>query len=545
MTWIQGMLPTIPPRALIFFSVAAGGLIALALPPYAIPGFVFVALVPFLLLLYLAVPSESRRFLYGWLAGFAALGPTFRWALDAPPLTWLGITSVSVSYLLAVVALGLLAAFLALSYGAFLVLARKLLVGNLWDALTLGFLWAAVEYFRTFAYSFYPLTFGTGSLVGDHLGFGLLGYGLADFDAVRQLSTLIGIYGLGFIVVAVNVLVLFVLKTMAHYGKGSIPYGVFARRLLRIGAVTALVTLFIVGGGGWLKSQFLSYSKSIKVAVVQGNSQNAKGELIYELIPSVAQQSPDIIVVPEGENLFSSPRPTAREVKQLFRDERYHLVLGSIYENKENRIAVYDTATGYLSAYAKRFIMPHAEYVPYATAYIVKSLGGAEWLKTRPRTIPGTQPAVHKTGWGTITTLVCMEVLSPQLVRDAARAGGEILFYSSNVSVIRGSPAYHKEIRAMATIWATATRRFLAYSSQDEPSFLIDPHGELLWESPDMEPRIQVVAASLNRAQTPYVRYPYGFLMIGGVYLVSASALRKRKAGAQPNVLSRENVPGV
>lgn len=525
------------------WSILAGLCIALSLPPYTIPGLIWVAFLPFLLLLYFPIESSKKLFFYGWVTGLAATWPTFNWVFEGAPYTWLGVQSYVISSLLGIFGLGLPTVLFALAFGSFLVVARKLVRDDPWDILTLGLLWGVIEYSRVLAYSFYPFQLGSGAIVGEHMTFAITAYAFSELENIRQFVTIIGPYGLGAMAVAVNSSIFYILR----------------RRLLPRGGITLLreVLIFLAIGfiffvvavktGQVLKTKFLSTTRTINIALVQlasspedviqpGHFSRTRA-LITSLVRSLisAGDSFDILLLPENVGVFNSrrgpPKLSAEDVKKFLGGTNYRVMIEGSFPDmgaEKDRIAIFDTASGLASIYDKRFLMPYGEYMPDFLKYPLLFFGKNRFLTSQIQMTPGEKPAVQQTKIGNIATLICSEILSPQLIRSSARNGGEILVFTAAITMLRGAPKYHEEVMAAAKTWATMTRRYLAYAGNAEPVFVIDELGNIQWENPNMNPGIVIQKARLNSAQTPAVQYPFGFLIVAGVFLGVVGALKIR-----------------
>ena len=522
-----------------FWSIFSGLAIALALPPYAVPGLIWVALVPFFALLYFPIKSERQRFFFGWIAGIAATWPTFGFFFDAAPILRFGAEGLWTSYGLAVFGSGLPVLFFAVMHGAFLVVARRLILNKAFDVMTLASLWALFEYVRTFAYSFHPFAAGSGAILGDHMSFGLIGYGLADYENVRQFAAVIGLYGLGFIVATSSAAAFWLLRLWKQFFEGIVSRKVFYRQTTVFSLAGAAVFSVMLFAGPMLKTWFIDFSRSVRVALVQMNltpedyadPQHFEkiGKTMEPFFTSLRENKEpfDVVLAPESSGIFNRPNkpvPTLDEVKKLLGQDSYRIIFDGIYARRgENQLAMYDNETGFVSKYSKRFLMPYGEYMPTLVAAIFRAFGQGDILKQGIAFVPGTENAVRDTRFGKVGTMLCSEILSPQLIRETAKDGAEIFLFSSSIAILRNSPKYHSEVLSMTKIWAAATRRYFVYAGNNEPVFVVDPAGNLVWQSQDVQPKVHVVEVKLTRGKTFYANHPFAFIYTISAYLVGVA----------------------
>ncbi|MBI1916057.1 MAG: apolipoprotein N-acyltransferase [Planctomycetes bacterium] len=168
-----------PERRLVFCALATSGLLYLCYFPVAWGFLAWVALVP---LIGLVRSAARLRWVYGsaYLCGLAFYLPAIQWMRVADPrmvFTWIALSFWCAAYLT-------LAIFLA----------RKLDRRTpLPLALTLPVAWTAVEFIRANFLGGFPWY--------------LLGYSQHRFDTLIQVADVTGVYGLSFLLVAVNALV--------------------------------------------------------------------------------------------------------------------------------------------------------------------------------------------------------------------------------------------------------------------------------------------------------------------------------------------------
>lgn len=499
----------------------------------------WISLVPFLLILTFPTKSGKELFLLGWLAGVAAVGTYLRWFFDAVPLTWIGINSYWGSVWLAVFGWFLPVGYFAIAFGIFLVLARRVVRGTLFDTVSLALLWTLLEYLRTFLFSFHPLGYGEGTIVGDNMAFALLGYGLADNDALRQFSAIGGVYFLSFLVALPNMFIFVIIRDFfQHRLERRI------RPVLFFSALLLLVFIALTFLGRLIGTRFYEPKSMVRIALVQAAffpeewvkpGYIARAEATYKrLMRETAALDPpaDIIAVPESAVLFPQIPLTDEKSRHDKLGEFLSPVKRQILLTKwehvpnalkpRNTTAVFDNQRGVIGLYEKQFLMPYGEYLPYAIQWMAKVIDGGAWLE-RNRQLrwyeSGSGAGVFSSPFGKIGLLTCSEILSPNLNIKTVAAGAEILMYTASDAILRGSPVLHAQNIAMARINAAGTRRALSYVSSGERSFMLDPFGKIVLESPDLSERVITAELHTNDIITPAVRYRNWFLFFAFIVL--------------------------
>jgi apolipoprotein N-acyltransferase len=250
----------------------SAGLLYLSYFPVACGWLAWFALVPFLCLVR-AETRPRRRYLAAWVCGLAFFWPVLSWMRVADPMmyyTW-----------------ALLATYLAVYFPLVLWLVRILdRRTRLPLMVTFPVAWVAIEYWR---YGFFGSFFSI--LIGSHQhdypgGFGwyLLGHSQHDFLPLIQIADVTGVYGISFLVAAVNALLFEIVFAWSPFrrllvgGKeeeraDSVSHTrPFSHRsaLLIQGSCLALLLLSVLGYGAWRLTQ-RTQAQGPRVALLQGN----------------------------------------------------------------------------------------------------------------------------------------------------------------------------------------------------------------------------------------------------------------------------------
>ncbi|MCW8133995.1 MAG: apolipoprotein N-acyltransferase, partial [Planctomycetota bacterium] len=184
-----------------------------------------------------------------------------------------------------------------------------------------------------------------------------------------------------------------------------------------------------------------------------------------------------------------------------------------------------------LGRYAKRRLVPFGEYIPFT-----KTLPFMLWLRsvTRDSYRPGEEPSpVVEAGGMRFAFNLCIEDVHPDLAREAAASGADVLMNLTNDGWFHGTfgPAAHLQA---ARLRAVEVRRPMVRVTNSGVSALVDPLGRL--NVPIAPDRIGVGIAQVQLLQEPPGKTLYMRLGEGGVALACAVILL---LGLSLDVISR------
>ena len=475
-------------------ALAGGGALWLGFFPANLGFLGFVALVPFLYLIARVKPRGT--YLAGFLGGLLFGALAVQWVRLAAPamyFAWLG-----------------LALLLAMHFLLFVGLTRWLVhSARLPLLLAAPVVWTALEYGRA------------------HIDIGfawyLLGHTQHDYPIVLQAADVFGAYGLSFLLVMFNVVVL-----QAGYWLASQRWpSVFApsalllpapRGLLAAAGLTASVMIACLAYGGWRLSQ-TEFAQGPKVALVQGNvpqevrNDPALGEEqdahFDQLGAQAGAAGADLIVFPETSYTFHWLHIPAehRDKLSLFGEEMLRLserfarekprqwnaalLLGInslVYRSEDfrpfNSAILLDRNGSVLGQYDKCCRVPFGEYLPF-----VQTLPFMKWFSPYDFDYgidPGRELTLFELPSGSqyrFAVLICYEDSVPHLARRfmrLARPTEPIDFFLniSNDGWFRGSEEHEQHLVA-ARFRAVENRRALARAVNMGISAVIDGNGRM------------------------------------------------------------------
>jgi apolipoprotein N-acyltransferase len=458
------------PLALIL-SVAGGAACSLSFPPAGLWPLAFVGLVP--LLWSLREAGLGRRLLCGFAFGLAFFGATFSWVLLFGELAWSALIVMSAAF----------TAVLGLLTGAVTRPRRPLL-----SALGIAALWTAMEWLRT------SIPFGG-------FGWGLLGVSQVDNRLTLRLASVTGVWGVTFVVVAVNALLL-----EALVGGGAVR-----RRIGRV-AIAAGIALapaaiaFPVANG-----------PSIDVATIQVDVRTARGlppaeedvavaRMNVELHRTLADDPPDLAIWGESAVDPGATLPEAfSQIREAVRSVGSPTLMGSVQPGAgglQNQVLALDGGGAVVDRYAKTHLVPFGEYVPWRGA-----LGWVSALQQIPYDLtPGTDVRpIRLPGLPPIGTPVCFENAFPDIERTLVREGAGVVTVLTNNASYEDTPLSRQHVD-LSRMRAVEDGRWVVHAAVSGISAFVDPSGRVVAEAGLFRPTILRHTIRSSDTRTWYVR---------------------------------------
>jgi apolipoprotein N-acyltransferase len=321
----------------------------------------------------------------------------------------------------------------------------------------------------------------------------LLGYAPAENPGLVQLVTITGVWGLSFLAVAFNALLLWV-----DCGQP----GEWKRRLGIFGAVLAVLLLTMTIGPHFVPKAEAHHIARVVQANFPENEQYAgdwyadhKADLAelekLSLRPSPGPQQPDLLVWSEAPAPFSFEDQRFVPYISRLAAEFHDPVIVGVIEWKPNPeppgpgphppLVPYNSAA-MLNAhgqrvftYDKMHLVPFGEYEPFPLIHQVvtsvsEEVGG--FHKGKERSV-GTFANGYK-----FSVFICYEAIYPGEVRAFTKRGAQLLINISNDGWFGTSAAAEQHLR-MARVRAVENRRWLVRDTNSGISASIDPYGNM------------------------------------------------------------------
>lgn len=477
-------MPARHPTAFRLSLLAVSALaLSFAFSPFPLRFLSLVALVP--LLWIVETESPVRAFRYGWFFGamFAMFHLWWLWTLVVPV--------EPVTRILLDVGVVLLFGVLGLFTGLFALAAKKL--GIWWSPL----IWAALEWLRSQSDMGFP--------------WGLLGTSLTPYVPLIQSASIVGVYGISALVVLINLL------TWRCFG--SRKRAVFV----------PLLAVSVVAPLAFGLARMRPTEKWFRVGIVQPNvSPLDKGdarhrdatwtEMLRMSREAVAQDAV-LLVYPETASLVDIERPSPfRDSLQRMADTSGVFILtGSPafhpteYLNATALIEPHRPLTQlyyklHLAPFSERF--PFVRSVPFLRNIMTRDMGdagnGVEFkvfaatLESRGAGVQGTEGSgkpetlkpetlkpetLKPSSLVRFCTPICFEGIFPELTRQFAARGAELIVNVTNDGWFRKTPGPYQHCELMI-MRAVENGLPFVRSANNGISLVADPYGRVLKRTP-------------------------------------------------------------
>ena len=274
-------------------------------------------------------------------------------------------------------------------------------------------------------------------------------------------------------------------------------------------------------------------SGSLQVRAVQGGvperglSFNARAEAVLDNHISVTRRdfknTDDVIIWPENAiDVDPIRNETAKKkIGDLQKLTGKPLIAGAILsENVLSNAAVLFNESGEAqSIYIKRYLTPFGEYIPLRS---LASLISPHVDRVTDFT-PGDKFVNHEVKNQSISTVICYEILSDEIIRESAKKTG-IIAVLTNSATFAGSAEGDQQL-AITRIRAIETGRNIVSVSTTGPSAFIDYRGDVLERLDDGEVGSISIAMEIRNGKTLASQYGgiitiavllFALLFIGG-----------------------------
>ena len=495
---------------------ASGLFIPLSFPKSDLELLAWIALVP----LHWALDGKTKAqaFWIGWLSGTIAFTGMMAWVVTA--MTTYGKVPLPVSYGILLLLTAYLGLYVGL-YSAGAVWFRSLIPR--YGYFVFPCLWVTLELIRTYALSGMP--------------WGLLGYSQYRQIEIIQIADHMGVYGVSFLIVLVNVALAEFLSWLMPYFRNFRP----ARLPWELAAMAALlVTLSWQYGLVTLSETPFSDvpRSSITVGVVQPNvDQAVKWDTAYreetlarfDRLTEKLGRATDLVVWPEAATPFVFEREPVYQLQLMALANRAQapILFGSpalrFYPDRRpylmNSAYLLAPDGQLLGRYDKHHLVPFGEYIPFKSSLLsfldklVEGIGDFE---------PGTGPTVltlppkpkSATAGTAGTTLrpinfgvaICYEVIFPNLVRQFAANGAEFLVTVTNDAWFGPSAAASQHF-SMVVFRSVENHLAFARSANTGISGFIDPFGRIVEATPIFTEQAVKATMQVWRPYTFYSRH--------------------------------------
>ncbi len=459
----------------------------------------FVALVPFLQALE---GIESKRgFRIGFIWGLFFFSMLLWWLV--PTISTYG----KIHFLLAIPVVLCLCCYLAIYpaiWALLTVAVRRAGKEGLWFAVPVASCWIVLEAVRSYAFSGFP--------------WGLMAYSVASAPILIQSADIWSVYGVGFLIVFLNVSLFEASRMFVRNHKGGfLPPG-----LRPLFAAQLLVLIFIFSYG--IFSMHLSKQPSVWASAVQASiDQSRKWDpantaftvsRYKELTLKARRVHPGlrIAVWPETSMpfYFQNDSTFRNEILEFAKKAHLFLLIGSpSYSYGEdgsvrylNSAYLIDPDGNIRGRYDKHHLVPFGEYMPWGPV----TKWARRFLPTAGDFVAGKDLLPLKAEPFSIGTMICFESIFPEIAREEVRKGANLLAVITNDAWF-GKTAAPWQHADMAIFRAVENRRWLVRAANTGVSRIISPTGRVLVNSRLFVPQFVSDPVALLKGQSLFTRF--------------------------------------
>lgn len=478
-------------------AAVSGAMLVLAFPVFDLYFLAWVAFVPLLLSLW--GKNSRTAFASGYVFGIIYFFGTLYWIYHS--INYYG----GVSFFSSVLVVLLLCAYLSLYPAFFSVLFSALLQKTKLPALLIApVLWVVLEFIRSYALTGFPWS--------------SIGYSQYTFLPVIQIADITGVYGISFLILAVNGAfadVMFLKKRVRQMPLFPVSY-----------TLLGLVVLVILIAGSFIYGTWRIGEQreghGVTVSIVQADiEQDKKWEPSYQsdvigtyfrLSRQASRNAPQLIVWPETAMpfFFGSDIANTEKLIDFQKDLGSWLLLGSVMIKKQtqqeslltNSAVLLNPAGKTVYRYDKIHLVPFGEYVPLRNVlfFIDKIVAGIGDY------VPGDEYIKAKTDFGRFATLICYEIIFPGLVRKFYTDGGDFIVNITNDAWFGKTSGPYQHF-SMAVFRAVENRKPLVRAANTGISGFIDSNGAVESMTPLFKRRVITHEIKTDGTMTFYTKY--------------------------------------
>ena len=486
----------------------SGLLLVLCFPTIDLFFLAWIALVPFLLSLYDKQPKQA--FKAGLFLGFPYFFGTLYWIYHS--INHYGNVPLIASIIIVI----LLSLYLSLYIGIFaLLFSMTIKISRLPALFVAPVLWVVLEFLRSYLFTGFPWS--------------SIGYSQYKFLAAIQISDITGIYGVSFLVVAVN---------------GAITDMFLIRRrikdmplfpLLHTVIGFSILLIFIISAFlyGYLRLGEERPGRQLKASIIQGSIeqdkkwepayQNAVIESYRDLSLRAASSSPSIIIWPETAVpfFFKTDRQYTKDFLDFQNQLNAYLLFGSVLVKGKkdgnyllsNSAVLLDKAGKVSYIYDKIHLVPFGEYVPlqkvlFFVDKLVEGIGDY---------IPGNHYFRAETPTGGFATLICYEIIFPGLVRKFYSNGGDFIVNITNDAWFGKTTGPYQHF-SMVVFRAIENRKPVIRAANTGISGFIDSNGRIISKTNLFKQAVLTEEVKTDTTRSFYTKYGDLFSYIWIVY---------------------------
>ncbi len=467
----------------------------------------FLALVPLFLAVFKSKKEKAK--LIGFIWGITFFSLLLWWLV--PTVSTYGGIHISISCIVILCLCCYLAIYPAL-WAHFLKNFLVIRPSPFFTILFSSSLWIILEYLRQKILSGFP--------------WGFISYSLSTHPLFIQTADIWGIYGIGFLLLALNAFIaLFLNKKL---DKNFIIKGIL---------LAAIISFFLFFYGQIRLDEKndtgLFWGSAVQASIDQSQKWNPSYQdftvnRYIELTKKAKEKKKGLklVVWPETSMpfYFQNDSIKRKRVLELAKKENLYILLGSPSYKFTDKGKIRYLNSAYLigpdiqrlKRYDKQHLVPFGEYMPFGPL----TSWARSFLPTAGDFISGKSSSPLSAGPFKIGVMICFESIFPEISRKEVKEGANILSVITNDAWFGKTPA-PRQHADMAIFRAIETRRWLIRAANTGISRIISPRGEVVSESRLFIPEFILSKIGLNEDITIYVRFgPYWFLAINFLIVI-------------------------
>ena len=174
-------------------------------------------------------------------------------------------------------------------------------------------------------------------------------------------------------------------------------------------------------------------------------------------------------------------------------------------------------------------IRDSGEYVPMQSVLTLGGKFSAKLVQEVGEFTPGNEYAVGLVDGHPVSVFICYEAIFPDLVREFAARGAQLLVNITNDGWYGRTSAPYQHF-AMARFRAVENERFLVRAANTGITAVVDPHGRVLERTELFERAVLVRDVPLLAGSTFYTRHGdvFAWACLGAAVALTAAGLKKR-----------------
>jgi len=483
---------------------------------YGLGWLVVVALIP--LLIYVQIASRQkfsnrRVVLNVSLAGLAYSLINVVWILQTQPESWARISGapVTISLIVSWILFGLLNSLGFIAFAVVVSRWRKLFLASFTRSLfMLPALWTVCEAGRSWLTSL--ILWGDGASLGFNWNFGVLGFSAAT-SPLGFASRIVGLYGLSFLVVALNIALLELAKKRTWQA-----------------AITIFAILATVGIGYWAYLPKSSENLAVGITQIHPDDTTYADNIFQHQAPA------DLMLLPEYSKFFEGgDEAKQNQVLQqnLHADGLAITVQNEARDGKVYSRTVYvNRAKEILHKQTKTFLIPNGEYMPKVIEWVfslARRPDLAERFKANRALAKGTEPAeAYEFKGAQLGVLACSGLIAPTKYQALAKGGAEVLINLASIGIFGASEQYYNQTKQMARFHALANAKPFLQSAKGGYSYHIDQNGKFIKETTNRDSQYFTEEVKASNHKTIYTRFGEIILPISVAILTAGFWLHRR-----------------